>query len=142
MRRFLAAALMLIVAVHARAEHIPRVTQADRTEIQRVITAQIDAFRRNDGDTAFGFASPNIQALFGDTQNFMRMVRRAYQPVYNPRSMHFEELATHDSRIEQRVDLVGPDGHPAIAIYTMEHEADGSWKIDGCQLTEPDRVTA
>ena len=32
----------------------------------------------------------------------------------------------------------GPDGRPRIALYIMERQPDGSWKIDGCILTESD----
>jgi hypothetical protein len=47
----------------------------------------------------------------------------------------------HDGRIVQRVELVGPDGARELALYTMEREPDGSWRIDGCQLTASDDVS-
>ncbi|MBV9538461.1 MAG: DUF4864 domain-containing protein, partial [Acidisphaera sp.] len=102
--------------------------------IEQAVTGQIDAFRRDDGEAAFGYASPAIRLLFGTTTNFMAMVRNGYQPVYRPRSVRFGALAEEGGRIVQRVDVVGPDGRPAIALYTMQHEADGSWKIDGCEI--------
>ena len=82
-------------------------------------------------------ASPNIQSMFGDSSNFMAMVRQGYPPVYRARSFTFDQLVTTDDRIVQRVTLVGPDGREATALYTMEREADGSWRIDGCALTRP-----
>jgi hypothetical protein len=36
----------------------------------------------------------------------------------------------------QSVELVGPDGGHYIALYRMEKQPDGSWKINGCELTE------
>ena len=41
----------------------------------------------------------------------------------------------------QRVELVGPDGHGATALYTMEREADGTWRISGCSLVEKPDVS-
>jgi len=37
--------------------------------------------------------------------------------------------------IIQRVELVGPDGVPALAHYVMQRQSDGSWRINGCFLT-------
>jgi hypothetical protein len=140
MRVPLAAALLVLTLASARAESVPGVSDADRHEIQRVITAQIDAFRHDDGAGAFRLASPNIQSIFGDKEHFMAMVRQGYQPVYNPRAVRFDDLVTMDGRIVQRVALVGPDGLAALALYAMEHEPDGSWRIDGCELTKSDDV--
>lgn len=141
MRAFLVAVLLLIAAHAARAADIPGVSDTDRGEIERVITAQIDAFRHDNGNSAFGFASPNIRSIFGNSETFMAMVRRGFQPVYRPRSVRFDDLVMMDGRIVQRVDLVGPDGMSVLALYTVEREPDGSWRIDGCELTKPDDVS-
>src|SRR5579871_5855956 len=142
-RQAAALALFLLLSVAtARADGPAGVTDADRHAIERVITTQIDAFRRDDGDAAFGFASPSIREMFGDTTRFMAMVRRGYPMVYRPRSFVFDGLADTDGRIVQRVEIVGPDGAPALALYTMEREPDGSWKIGGCQIAEPEHVGA
>jgi hypothetical protein len=74
--------------------------------------------------------------LFGSVERFMSMVRQGYQPVYRPRSMAFGELATVDGQVTQELAVIGPDGTPRIALYTMEQQPDGSWRIAGCQLLE------
>lgn len=121
----------------ARADDAASISVADHQAIEQVITSQLDAFRRDAGDAAFGFASPSIQAMFGDAPHFMAMVRQAYPPVYRWRSFTFEQLTTINERIVQHVMLVGPDGGAALALYTMEREQDGTWRIDGCALTKP-----
>lgn len=142
-----ALAVWLIVAMlccgpsPARADDAASISSADHQAIEQVITSQLDAFRRDAGDAAFGLASPNIQSMFGDAAHFMAMVRQGYPPVYRPRSFAFEQLVTIDGRIVQRVMIVGPDGAPALALYTMEREPDGTWRIDGCALTKPDGLT-
>jgi hypothetical protein len=107
---------------------------ADQAAIQGVIAGQIDAFRHDDQDRAYGFASPDIQAMFGDAGNFMTMVREGFQPVYHPRSYAFDEARAINGMLIQDVAVVGPDGQPHIARYTMEQEPDGSWRIAGCQI--------
>ena len=115
---------------------------ADATAIHSVITSQLDAFRRDDADGAFAFASPHIQSLFGTPGNFLAMVHNSYQPVYRPRSVDFTLLSEEDGETVQLVELIGPDGLAYTARYTMEREPDGTWRIDGCALIESKRVGA
>jgi ketosteroid isomerase-like protein len=114
---------------------------ADRGTIRAVITEQIAAFRRDDAAAAFGFAAPNIQAMFGSPERFLSMVRDSYQPVYRPSDVAFGELVRIDGQLIQLVQLVGPDGAPRLALYFMERQPDGTWRIAGCTLTAGQGVT-
>jgi hypothetical protein len=129
-----AAALLLLLAAPAHAED--GVSRTDQNAIQGVIASQMDAFRHDDGTKAFSFATPQLQTMFGSPASFMGLVRRAYQPVYRPRSYHFGDAHTEGDAVIQEVALIGPDGLPHLALYTMEHEPDGNWKIAACQLLE------
>lgn len=124
-RRLLLAAPLLAAAAPARAE----VAAADRAAIEAVITAQIEAFRRDDGEAAYALAAPNVRALFPTVEIFMRMVRTGYLPVYRPRDVRFAEAALEPGGVVQKVLLRGPDGRAHLALYTMERQDDGSWRI-------------
>ena len=124
--------LLMLTSLPARAQDV--VSPADGAEIGRVIAAQIAAFRRDDADAAFAFATPGIQEKFGDSAHFLAAVKQAYPQVYRPRSFRFLDRGTEAGRVTQRVEIVGPDGRPVTAIYDMSHEADGNWRIDGCRL--------
>jgi hypothetical protein len=113
---------------------------ADQEAIHGVISGQIQAFRRDDAGAAFGYAAPSLQELFGTADHFMAMVRRGYQPVYRPRSVDFAGIVADGDQWVQQVELTGPDGLPYTARYTMEHEADGSWRITACDLVESRRT--
>ncbi len=115
---------------------------ADAAAIHTVITSQIDAFRRDDADGAFAFAAPSIQGMFGNPGTFIAMVQKGYPAVYRPRSVDFTALTEEDGEIVQLAELIGPDGLAYTARYTMEHEADGSWRISGCSLLESRRLGA
>ena len=123
------ALLLLLTTTLARAAAPP-----DAAEIDRIITAQIDAFRHDDATAAFALASPGIQDKFGDKTRFLQAVRQAYPQVYRPRSFQFGTLATEDGAVTQTVEIVGPDGALVTAVYDLEREADGSWRIAGCRL--------
>jgi ketosteroid isomerase-like protein len=140
MRALLVTLLLLVGLASARADEPANLPQADRDAIAAVVGQQLEAFKRDDAAAAYGFASPGIQHMFGDAANFMAMVQHSFAPVYRPRSVHMGEVVMRDGLLVQRVELVGPDGRDELALYTMEKQPDGTWRIDGCQLTKPDTV--
>jgi hypothetical protein len=110
-------------------------TASDRAAIRQVVEQQLQAFQRDDGAAAFGFASPNIQSMFGSAERFMDMVRGAYKPVYRPREVAFRDLQVIENEPVQPVVLVGPDGVPVLALYKMEwQDKEQVWRINGCIL--------
>jgi len=52
--------LILGLATPAFAQDL---SAADRSAIRDVIQSQVDAFRRDDGEGAFGYASPSIPSI-------------------------------------------------------------------------------
>jgi ketosteroid isomerase-like protein len=124
--RHLAAALapLAVPAMPAAA-----VSPADRAAIEGVIAAQIEAFRRDDAAAAYAFAAPNIHALFPTPEMFMRMVMSGYAPVHRPQAVRFAETVVEAGGVVQRVLLRGPGGRAHLALYTMERQVDGAWKI-------------
>lgn len=120
-------ALGLLLPVNARAQ------SANRDAIRAVISKQIDAFRRDDGGEAFAFASPNIQAMLGDAEAFMRMVRTGYPMVYRPARFSFSQLVMREGKWVQLVEFIGRDGATTLAAYEMVR-IDGVWRINGCEI--------
>lgn len=116
------------------------VTPRDRTAIQDVINHQLDAFLHDDAVGAYSFAAPNVRAIFPTPEIFIDMVRRGYRPVYRPASREFSELAVRDGDLVQEVELTGPDGQSALALYTMRKAADGTWQIAACVLIPSARL--
>jgi hypothetical protein len=139
MRLFLAAAFALMLAP---ASHADELGSADAAAIKQVIAEQLAAFQRDDAAGAYAFASPSIKTMFPTPDVFMSMVKQAYQPVYRPRDVEFRTLSVEGNTISQDVFLVGPDGQPVIARYTMQQQPDGTWKINGCYLTQAPDLSA
>ena len=140
-RLFALLALIAGLATTALAQQ-PTVSAADQAAIRDVIQSQVEAFRRDDGDAAFGYASPMIQGMFGQSDIFMDMVRQGYRPVYRPQVFDFREIVDMHGEIAQKVHVVGPDGRPVTAVYPMTRLPDGSWRINGCYLLAPDEHQA
>lgn len=141
LRRTVIAALALCAAAGAGQAQAPTdLSAADRAAIPRVIARQIEAFRRDDADAAFGFAAPGIQQQFGTPDRFLDMVRRTYPAVHRPRTVEFTTLRLDDGAVVQEVELVGPDGALELALYTMERDDAGAWRIAGCTLVPSARL--
>lgn len=138
-RLFALLGLLLTLAAPAGAQDV---SAADGAAIRDVIQGQVEAFRRDDGEAAFGYASPSIRRQFGTADMFMRMVREGYQPVYRPKVFDFREIVTLHGQITQTVRVVGPDGQLATAYYPMTQLPDGTWRINGCYLQAPEEHQA
>jgi len=131
----LVAAVLIIPVTYGHAESI---STQDQTAIADVIGSQMDAFQRDDAEGAFTFAAPSIRSKFQSADIFMQMVAKAYAPVYRPNAVKFLDVVEHGGSIMQRVWIEGPDGKPVIAIYVMGQQPDGTWRIRGVRLVEPD----
>jgi len=132
--------VLSVLAVFAIAPAGAQTSDADQAAIRQVIQSQMAAFQKDDGPTAYGYASPTIQEKFVNPEVFLEMVKTGYPAVYHPREVEFRDLKVENGRLLQEVYVVGPDGKPALAIYEMQRQPDGSWRINGCWLTSaPDQ---
>ena len=134
LRSILAVVLLAFMSVAAFAQSI---SETEKTEFQRIIAAQISAFRADDGPRAYSFAAPVVRNIFPTPEIFMSMVKRGYPQVYRPQSFNFTEaLIDPMGRPAQKMLVVGPDGKTYEALYSMEKQPDGTWRISGCTLLE------
>ncbi|WP_209835315.1 DUF4864 domain-containing protein [Ruegeria sp. HKCCE3926] len=106
---------------------------AQNAKIEANISAQIQAFKADDFATAFTFASPSIQRLFQNPDNFGQMVRNGYPMVWRPADIRFLELREIAGALWQKVMITDANGRVHILDYQMIHLEDG-WKINGVQL--------
>jgi len=110
---------------------------AGRVAIRTTILGQIDAFRQDDGEQAFSFASGTIREMFATPDRFMAMVRIRYPQVYRPRDIAFGRLIEAGESLLQEVFVIGPGGKTWVAAYEVV-EMDDAWLINGV-LVIPDR---
>ena len=102
---------------------------------QSVIDSQIKAFLSDDNAAAYSHAAPSIRKIFPTVESFMAMVTRGYQPVWKPDAYRFGKSAEIDDRqIAQQVLVTGPDGQDYEAVYTLQRQDDGTYKITGVRL--------
>jgi len=110
--------------------------QTDEKAAAEPVMRQLEAFRRNDYDTAFTFASAQIHRLF-DRQSFERMVKTGYPEIAD--SVRANVVAARvgpDGHVYLVIKIRGANGQQVEAMYDMVRE-DGSWKINGV-VAQPD----
>jgi len=105
-----------------------------RQNVITVIKDQLAAFQRDDGKTAFAYASPDVQDQFGTPEAYLAQFAASYKAVYRPKHVTFLNLAISRGRLVQRVLVVGPDGTAVVALFPMVQMGDGTWRVDGCVL--------
>src|SRR5689334_7042239 len=111
----------------------------DVTTAQGVILAQEQAFVHDDATAAYSYAAQAIKQIFPTPDIFMSMVQNGYAPVYRHKSFEFGESKSEGNWISQHVHIVDANGEAWEALYTLEQQADGSYKITGCSLLKVGR---
>jgi hypothetical protein len=119
----------------------PEMLASDWKAIEQVINAQRAALIAGDGDKAFSYATPAIRAQFGDVDTFMVMVRIAYPALLTARYTEFLEGAIIGGLVIQPLRLIDPDNSVRVALYTLEKQEGGAWRISGCRIS-PSTVQA
>jgi hypothetical protein len=112
----------------------PPMRASDWKSIKQVIAAQRTALIAGDSEKAFGYATPAIRAQFGDADIFMAMVQLEYSALLTARYTEFLEGAVIDGLIIQPLRLVDADNSVRVALYTMEKQKSGAWRISGCRI--------
>jgi hypothetical protein len=135
------ATVVLACWLGAAASAAPALSAAEWQAIQQVIAAQRAAIVAGDADKAFAYASPGIQQQFGDAATFLAMVDAAYAALESARYVEFLEGAVIDGIVVQPLRLIDADNTVRVALYTMEKQADGRWRISSCRIA-PSTVRA
>ncbi len=137
----LLAALLLLPVCAQAADKTPDILpKFERAAIRNVISAQLRAFRNDDAERAFSYATPSMQNYMGSAAAFLDIVKASYPSVYRLRDMQFRELEVIDGELVQKTFFIGPQGEAILGLYYMVKQPDGQWKINGCTLTDaPDR---
>jgi hypothetical protein len=114
----------------------PAQPDTDARAAAEPIMSQLEAFRRDDYDAAYGFASAEIRALF-DRPAFERMVKSGYPEIARSTFAFVSQAQTApDGHVYVRVRIRGANGNSIEALYDMVWE-DGRWRINGV-VARPD----
>ena len=114
---------------------------AQEDPIRQTITAQIEAFRAEDFERAYAYASPTIHQIFGPTENFANMVVTGYPMVVNPARVEMQDLRSVAGLMWQRVRVTDQKGQAYLLDYQMVEGPEG-WLINAVQMQKAADVGA
>lgn len=126
--------LLAIAAACSQAASAKPVSAAEARAVQTVVAAQLDAFAKGDAAKAFSFASPEIRKVFSTPKRFMEMARLGYPPLFQPAAVTFFKPEQAGKEVLQRVQLADDQGVLWVALYSLQRQPDGLWRITGCTL--------
>lgn len=112
------------------------IADPDAREVQGVILAQIAAFAEDDAEGAFATATPSVRESIGTPWRFLALVRGAYPMVYRPTSVTFHKPKGDADLVLQMVEIKDGDDKSWHVIFVLEKQADATWRISGCAVTE------
>ncbi len=142
-RRLLLACLLLGCAALAPAQGRKAESPGadDWRAIRQVIDQQIRALKEGDGVKALQYATPGVRRRFRTPEQFLHMVRAGYTPLLTAQYTVYIDGANVDGATIQPLRLVLADNTVLVALYQMERQRDGQWRIAGCVLA-PSTVQA
>lgn len=124
--------LACLIATDARAAD-----EAARDAARATVERQIEAFRRDDAATAYAQAAPQIQSLFPSPETFLAMVRQGYGAVYRARRFSVDRIEdAGDDGLALGVTIQDEAGADWAALYSLQKQPDGAWRITGCRLVK------
>ena len=135
--RFLVAAAIGITASVAAAglgaEPIP---EAEAQKVRAVIETQLQAFADDDADRAFEANTPGVREAIGSAGHFLALVRGGYPMIFRPTSISFMQPEQRGDAVLQLAEIVDAQGKSWLALFSLEQQPDGSWRISGCVVAE------
>lgn len=145
MKRLVLVALSLLTGLAASwgmsAAAAEAINSADAQEIRAVVQSQLDAFAADDAEKAFALSTSSTREQLGNPESFLRLIKEQYTPIYRHRFAIFSMPEIIDGNTLQIVRLTDSDNLVWLAIYRVQQEVDGSWKIDGCKLLETTSIS-
>lgn len=144
MKRLLATAFLLAGLAGpwwTSAAAIDAVTTADVIAIHEVVQSQLEALSNDDAVRAFELATPEKRTLIGSADNFLRLMKEEYNPIYRYQQVIFSRPEVVNGDAIQLVRITDDTSRVWVAVFWMKQEADSSWKIDGCELLETTSIS-
>jgi uncharacterized protein DUF4864 len=125
-----------LIAIAAAGSVARGQTPSDVEQATKIVMRQLEAFRQDDYDTAYGFASAMIRERF-DRPAFEAMVRGGYPEIARSvAAVVVGSQAAPDDSLALLLKIRDASGRSVEAVYEMVREGD-AWRINGV-ATRPD----
>lgn len=120
---------------------LENITTADAIAIHETVQLQLEALSNDDAVGAFELATPEKRLLIGSPDNFLRLIKEEYNPIYRYQGVIFSHPEVIDGAAIQMVRVTDGYSRVWVAVFWMQQGEDSAWRIDGCQLLETTSVS-
>ncbi len=110
------------------------VTDRDSRRIRRLVRDQLSAFREGDSGKAFGLCTEAIRETFGSAAQLTDTIQRNYPALVDPRQVLFGDYIITPDGLAVLLQLVGRDLVSRDALYLVQRDLGGIWRINGCMM--------
>lgn len=109
-----------------------------KAQAAKSITAQLEAFKKDDYVTAVKFQSSTLRHNFASVAQFRQMMNRAYPQFAHYKTVEYgAAVASPDGQyVNLAVRVTGRDGIKVRAVYVMRRE-NGLYRVDSVAGGEP-----
>lgn len=107
---------------------------ADVEAIHQAVQRQLDALKKGDAAGAFALTTDDTRNRLGTPDKFLQVIKEQYDPVYRHRLAMLSTIHVINGKVYQLVRLTDQESHVWVAIYAVNKDKQGAWKIDGCEL--------
>ena len=103
--------------------------------VQQVVQQQLAALAKQDANSAFALADPDLRTQFGNAETFLATVKEQYPMLMQASSMLFLKPETDGTIAVQKVRISDEGGSAWSLTYLLNRQQDHQWRISGCVVT-------
>lgn len=113
------------------------ISETDKIVIRQLIEQQLQAFQKNDEETAFALTSPALHRKFS-LPDFMSKIKLEYDAIVQHRSIMFQGFTLVNNYPALVAMVMSQKGELAKAIFIVQQQKDYSWLIHDYELVAAD----
>ena len=94
----------------------------EKAAAQKVIVAQLEAFKADDWDKAVTYQAAGLRQSFASTKQFEEVIKKNYPQFASYKEVKFGKARSAGPLLQIQVSLTGKDGTQIAALYSMIKE--------------------
>ena len=100
--------------------------EAEKQAAQKIIVAQLEAFKADDYKTAEKYQASGLKQTFASTEQFRQMIKQSYPQFANYKAVKWGKARIDGPLLQVQVVITGQDNSEIAALYSMIKENVGA----------------
>ena len=99
--------------------------ETEKVAAQKIIVAQLEAFKADDYDEAVKYQSADLRGSFGSTEQFRQVIKKNYPQFANYKEVKWGKARSDGPMLQIQIVITGQDDVQIAALYSMIKEEVG-----------------